>query len=352
MTSFAAILLTLLGLAVADPPAPQPYNPHRLQAIPQFTVPTAIDALAAEDARLSAHAVHYLRNQQADDVIDALLDTLQNNQSFEEPIARARIYGLLKHHYAARDEGAFPQLVEELRHPQGCRLVTIFALTPEHRYGELVTALSPMLTGDRCDEYQKTQLLRVLALTGTRAAALLPEIREFWRDDTLPIALRSQAIISMIQIGGAGWTLDQLEIADPAEHAIAEMVVLLDAVAAAGAATEGTWNDDVADRDRMRTFIIAAMQHEDVEVRRAAATALGYAYSESELVIGDDPDALRINPQLNDAFIQMMASDSDPELRALAREAVTEHFPREVIQARQRMLDNQSQSEGESGSED
>lgn len=341
-------LLLLAGGSGMDQPPPVSDHVDRQQQQQQqdeprsFTIEAAIIALGAEGPATDWEAVEFLRQAPREEVLSAVIDALRNDTVFEEPIARDRAHGILMHHHAAADRTGFEFLLTELERPDGCRVLSLLRLTPKRWHEELVDALKPILRERKCTTDALTkQALAVVAQIGKPAQPLVPDIAGYWNDKDGDSQIRLAALEALLLVEGIDATLKRLDIDTPRRFEPSEeLVLVLEALKIVAARTHGTWNAKKPARQQVRKFILAAMEHREAEVRRAAVGAIAFAYSQQELVIGETADELQLNPDLSDAFTKLL-NDPDPELKQLAHQALTEWMPREIAKQREKLLSRQ-----------
>ena len=278
----------------------------------------AIQDLATADEASMREAIARLYVLPGRHVVSAVAETIQHNPAFHAEAKRRAAYDVLINMGGARHEKGFEQLLRGLN-DQSVALMSLQALaaTPPERHEALVDAVGPIVPADTRSAFERGKAIDLLAMTDSLATEHLPVLAKLSADAEQHELIRTNAAYTMIRIGGAGWALEEFNISEPEKHAAADMLILLSAIGRAGGETGGTMNDEAAARLDLRRWVLGSMDHANPEVRRAAATALGYTYDESGF-LGMTAEEHALAEDVISRFQAMAKNDPDPELRALA----------------------------------
>lgn len=267
----------------------------------------------------------------SDFVIPAVIDFLEVGPAAQNTSTRQMAYALLRNHRAATRDDGFAQLLRGLHDPdvRGSALIAL-RLTKEQNQQQLMDVVLQQLQEGDFPEGQWHNVFELLIRAGDRAAPALDALVLAYRDDDLPLHIRSTAARGLVRIGGTEWAIEQFTVDDLSKASAIDARIVLTALAREAADTESTFGLDKETRSLPRRLIATAMQHEDATIRREAATALIVAYGVEDAVVMSDANELMIHPHLSGPFHKMAQSDPDTTLRQIAQTIIEEQFPRMI----------------------
>lgn len=174
--------------------------------------------------------------------------------------------------------------------------------------GELVIAkVDALVRTSDTSKSAKQEWLRILASYGRRAQRSQDVVREILLDRNNDLGIRSEAAKALLFTA-------ELDVVLPAFADFDEPVILMGPLVEYSVHTNGSFNTDQATRAKVRKFVVDALRHQDLEVRKNALIALVSVYAEDFAVQKED-GTYEVNPEVRAAFEYVIRNEPDARLR-------------------------------------